>query len=142
MRWLMHLASLSSGESFVPQRHVITHGEPPMTLFLKPAFVAPKRKVSIKILTQKTLGALNGIPAIIGVVMLIDTITGEVLSIMDGEYLTALRTGAASGLATKYFARAEADTLAIFGCGAQGENNLKPWLLFAISLKYGFLIRT
>ncbi len=118
-------ASLSSGESFVPQRLVTTHGEPPMSLFLKPAFVAPKKKVSIKILTQKKLGALNGIPAIIGVIMLIDTITGEVLSIMDGEYLTALRTGAASGLATKYFARAESDTLAIFGCGAQGRTQLE-----------------
>ncbi len=118
-------ASLSSGESFVPQRTVTTHGEPPITLFLKPAFVAAKQKVSIKILTQKTSGAHHGTPAIIGVVMLIDTLSGEILSIMDGEYLTALRTGAASGLATKYFARAEAHTLAIFGCGAQGKTQLE-----------------
>ena len=118
-------ASLSSGESFVPQRHVTSHGTPPITLLLKPAFVESKKKVSIKILTQKTRGAMKEIPAIIGIVMLMDTLTGEVLSIMDGEYLTALRTGAASGLATKYFARAEADTLAVFGCGAQGRTQLE-----------------
>jgi len=117
--------SMSSGKSFVPPRHVTTHGEPPITLFLKPVFVESLKRTSIKILTQKPCGSSNGIPAIVGVVMLIDSLTGEVLSIMDGEYLTALRTGAASGLATKYFARADADTLAIFGCGAQGRTQLE-----------------
>jgi len=117
--------SLSSGESFVPQRHVTTYGEPPITLFLKPVIVDSQKKAAIKILTQKSNGSIHGIPAIVGVVMLIDTLTGEVLSIMDGEYLTALRTGASSGLATKYFARAEANTLAIFGCGAQGRTQLE-----------------
>lgn len=117
--------SMSSGKSFVPPRHVTTHGEPPITLFLKPVFVESLKRTSIKILTQKPGGSSHGIPAIVGVVMLIDSLTGEVLSIMDGEYLTSLRTGAASGLATKYFARADADTLAIFGCGAQGRTQLE-----------------
>jgi len=117
--------SLSSGESFVPQRYVTTFGDPSLNLLLKPAFVETQKRASLKILTQKERGAVNNIPAIIGVVMLIDALTGEILSIMDGEYLTALRTGAASGLATNYFAPKEANTLAIFGCGAQGKTQLE-----------------
>ncbi len=117
--------SLSSGKSFIPQRYVTTYGEKPLNLLLKPVFVESTKKASIKILTQKEAGAIDNIPAIIGVVMLIDTLTGEILSIMDGEYLTALRTGAASGLATKYFSKENADTLAIFGCGAQGRTQLE-----------------
>lgn len=117
--------SLSSGESFVPQRYVTTFGDKPLNLLLKPVFVDSTKRASIKILTQKEIGAINHIPAIIGVVMLIDTLTGEILAIMDGEYLTSLRTGAASGLATKYFAREDATTLAIYGCRAQARTQLE-----------------
>lgn len=117
--------SLSSGESYVPQRYVCTYGEKPLSLLMKPVFVEPMKRASIKVLTQKEMGAFHGIPAILGVVMLIDTLSGEILSIMDGEYLTALRTGAASGLATQFFARTNANTLAIFGCGAQGKTQLE-----------------
>ncbi|RPI42073.1 MAG: ornithine cyclodeaminase family protein, partial [Bacteroidetes bacterium] len=51
--------------------------------------------------------------------------SGEILSLIDGTYLTALRTGAASGIATRYLAREESETLAIFGCGAQGATQLE-----------------
>jgi ornithine cyclodeaminase/alanine dehydrogenase-like protein (mu-crystallin family) len=47
---------------------------------------------------------------------------------MDGEYLTALRTGAASGLATRFFARQDAQTMALFGCGTQGRTQLEAVL--------------
>lgn len=118
-------SSLSSGKSFVPQRYVTSMQGGMLNLLLKPAGVDSLNRAAIKILTQKELGAVRGIPAIVGIVMVLDTQTGELLSIMDGEYLTALRTGAASGLATKYFAREEAKTLAIFGCGAQGKTQLE-----------------
>ncbi len=117
--------SLSSGNSEVPQRYVTTFGKESLSLLVKPVFVQSENRAALKILTQKEMGKIKGIPAIVGVVMLLDTLTGEILSIMDGEYLTALRTGAASGLATKYFAREDAKTLAIFGCGAQGKKQLE-----------------
>lgn len=118
-------SSLSSGKSFVPLRYVTTMAQGKLNLMLKPASVDSQKRAAIKILTQKEMGAVRGIPAIVGIVLVLDTETGEVLSIMDGEYLTALRTGAASGLATKYFARENAETLAIFGCGAQGKTQLE-----------------
>lgn len=117
--------SLSSGKSFVPQRYVTSMAGGQLNMLLKPVAVDEVNRATLKILTQKEMGAVHGIPAIIGVVLVLDTNTGEILSIMDGEYLTALRTGAASGLATKYFARENAQTLAVFGCGAQGKTQLE-----------------
>jgi ornithine cyclodeaminase/alanine dehydrogenase-like protein (mu-crystallin family) len=117
--------SLSSGKSFVPQRYVTSLANGQLNMLLKPVGVDELNRAAIKILTQKEMGAVRGIPAIVGVVLVLDTETGEILSIMDGEYLTALRTGAASGLATKYFARKDAQSLAVFGCGAQGKTQLE-----------------
>jgi len=117
--------SLSSGKSFVPQRYVTSVANGQLNMLLKPAAIDELNRAAIKILTQKEMGAVRGIPAIVGVVLVLDTETGEILAIMDGEYLTALRTGAASGLATQYFARGNAQTLAVFGCGAQGKTQLE-----------------
>ncbi|MCP3932398.1 MAG: ornithine cyclodeaminase [Bacteroidetes bacterium] len=117
--------SLSSGKSYVPQRYVTSMAGGAINMLLKPVAVDSLNRAAIKILTQKEKGVVRGIPAIVGIVLVLDTETGEILSIMDGEYLTALRTGAASGLATRYFARENANTLAIFGCGAQGKTQLE-----------------
>ncbi len=117
--------SLSSGKCFVPQRYVTSLAGGSLTMLFKPVAVDSLKRAAIKVLTQKEMGAVRGIPAIVGIVLVLDTETGEILSMMDGEYLTALRTGAASGLATKYFAKEDAKTVAIFGCGAQGKTQLE-----------------
>jgi len=118
-------SSLSTGESFVPQRYVSKLPANGIIMLFKPAFVEKEQRASIKILTQREGGFTSGIPNIQGIVMVIDSDTGEILSIMDGEYLTALRTGAASGLATRYLAREDAKTMALFGCGTQGRTQLE-----------------
>jgi ornithine cyclodeaminase len=61
----------------------------------------------------------RGEPSIYALVTLLDPETGRPLAVLDGTYLTALRTGAASGVATRHLARPEARTLALFGAGAQ-----------------------
>ncbi len=126
----MHRAfsSLSSGDSFVPLRYVFKLPTNEMLMLFKPAFVEKEKRVSLKILTQRESGYMQGIPTIQGVVLVIDSVTGEILSIMDGEYLTALRTGAASGLATRFFARKDAKIMALFGCGSQGRTQLEAVL--------------
>lgn len=123
----MHRAfsSLSSGDSFVPQRYVSVLPTNEMTMLFKPAFIEKEQRVTVKILTQRESGNIPGIPTIQGVVLVMDSVTGEMLSIMDGEYITALRTGAASGLATRCFARKDAEVMALFGCGAQGRTQLE-----------------
>lgn len=115
--------SFSDGSSKVPQRYIT--GIDNLDLFLKPAYNKNLGKVAVKIITQKRDGDLNGIPAILGIVLLLDIKSGAVLSMMDGSYITSLRTGAAGGIATKLLSREDASTLAIFGCGAQGKTLLE-----------------
>ena len=121
-------SALSSGEGFVPQRFISRLPSGEMMMLFKPAYVEKEKRISVKFLTQREGGPIPGIPTIQGLVLLINAVTGEILSIMDGEYITALRTGAASGLATRYFARKSASTMAIFGCGAQGRTQLEAVL--------------
>ncbi len=116
---------LSSGESFVPLRFVSKLPSNEMMMLFKPAYVEKEKRITVKFLTQRESGFNPEIPIIQGIVLIIDADTGEILSIMDGEYLTALRTGAASGLATRCFARKDANTLALFGCGAQGRTQME-----------------
>ncbi len=67
----------------------------------------------------------KGLPLIHSVVILTDGTTGEHLAVMEGAALTAVRTGAASGLATSVLARADAAVAAIFGAGVQARTQLE-----------------
>ncbi|MDX1700313.1 MAG: ornithine cyclodeaminase family protein [Melioribacteraceae bacterium] len=118
-------ARLSSGDCFIPKRYIARIQDESLTLLLKPAFVNNYDQSSIKILTQRNSNSDSNIPTILGIVLLIENKTGEILSIMDGAFITSLRTGAASGLATKYLSRKDSTNLVIFGCGAQGRTQLK-----------------
>jgi ornithine cyclodeaminase/alanine dehydrogenase len=65
------------------------------------------------------------LPTTIGKVLLQDPQTGDVICIMDGGYLTAVRTGAASGVATKFLARKDEGQVAgIYGAGVQAKMQL------------------
>jgi alanine dehydrogenase len=57
-------------------------------------------------------------------VMLYESQTGDLLAMMEADKLGQMRTGAASGVATKYMARADADTVGIYGTGWQAESQL------------------
>ncbi|MBS1812687.1 MAG: ornithine cyclodeaminase family protein [Acidobacteria bacterium] len=57
-------------------------------------------------------------------VNLYDTATGELLALIEADKLGQMRTGAASGIATKYLAQAEAKTVGIYGTGWQAQSQL------------------
>ncbi len=57
-------------------------------------------------------------------VPLYDSDTGRLLALIEADWLGRVRTGAASGVATKYLARPEARTLGLFGAGGQAETQL------------------
>jgi alanine dehydrogenase len=65
-----------------------------------------------------------GLPTIMATIILIDVKTGAPLSIMDGTWITAMRTGAGSGVATKYLARKDSKALALVGGGVQARTQL------------------
>ena len=64
------------------------------------------------------------LPTIISTVSIYDTHSGHLIGMMDGTYLTALRTGAASGLASKVLAAPNSEVIGLIGCGAQAITQL------------------
>ncbi len=64
------------------------------------------------------------LPTILSTISSYDTKTGHLKGLVDGVLLTALRTGAASAVATKYLAHPESSILGLIGCGAQSVTQL------------------
>ncbi|MCD4703046.1 MAG: alanine dehydrogenase [Methanosarcinaceae archaeon] len=65
-----------------------------------------------------------GLPTVMALVVLNSTTTGAPIALMDGTYLTAIRTGAAGGLAAKYLARPDSHIVGMVGCGTQAHTQL------------------
>ncbi len=69
------------------------------------------------------------LPTVIATLTLIDPGTGFPLAIMDGTYLTAVRTGAAGGVAARYLSREDARVAGIVGAGRQARTQLEALLM-------------
>jgi ornithine cyclodeaminase len=119
------------GEAVTPVRahHTITRpGAPDATLLLMPAWTGPGPGAAIgtKIVTVVPDNAARGEPTVTGVYLLFAGDTGAPLAAMDGPRLTLWRTAAASALAARHLARADASRLVMVGAGA-----LAPFLVRA-----------
>jgi alanine dehydrogenase len=68
--------------------------------------------------------AEHGLPGIILYVLLYDPTNGSLLSLMGGNHLTAMRTAAVCGVATKYLARKDSEVLGLFGAGVEAETQV------------------
>ena len=88
-------------------------------LLLMPGLRDGGSGASVKLVTVMPANAARGLPTIHAVVAWFDADSGEPLAILDGPTLTAMRTGAASGVSTRLLARPDAHVLATFGVGAQ-----------------------
>jgi alanine dehydrogenase len=64
------------------------------------------------------------LPTVLATIILSDPETGYPLAIIDGTYITSLRTGAAGAVAVKYLARKDAATIGMIGAGKQAETQL------------------
>jgi alanine dehydrogenase len=117
-------AELAAGTAVLPLRLSITPTDG-LALYM-PAYLKQMGALACKVVTvYKNNPKKFNLPTTIGKVLLQNPETGEVVCIMDGGYLTAVRTGAASGVATKYLARPEKGQVAgIFGAGAQARMQL------------------
>ncbi|MBT8487722.1 MAG: ornithine cyclodeaminase family protein [Gemmatimonadetes bacterium] len=114
--------ALSSGKATVPVRLALEtrHG---VSLFMPAHLQAPDR-VAAKVVSVNPGNASRGLPAIHAVVLVVEPETGQPSALMDGTWLTALRTGAVGGLAADLLARPDARTVALFGAGVQARTQL------------------
>ena len=118
--------AMSRGEFDIPQRAVIS-GSDGNYLFM-PAYSEKLGAAGIKIVNIMPGNPELGLPASIGQVLLIDGKTGRVSAMMDGTYITALRTAAASGAAFDIFGKPDAAIGALIGTGSQAMCQLEAML--------------
>jgi len=116
-------AALVTGEAALPLRTAVTIPAQDAVILFMPARVSTD--LGAKIVSVFPNNAQKGLPMIHGVVIMLDAETGQPAAVMDATYLTALRTGAASGAATDILARPDAATAAIFGAGVQARTQLE-----------------
>lgn len=113
----------SRGEVVCPQRLPLPLLPPGAVLLSMPAFDG-RDYAGVKLVAVQPENAARGLPVVRGTYLLFDAGTGEPLCLMGATRLTAIRTGAAGGVAADLLARPDASTLALIGTGAQAETQL------------------
>lgn len=117
--------SLARNEVVLPLRTQVPVREyEGVTLFM-PAYLPKIESLGAKIVSVFPRNLEYDKPTIHAFVIICDAKTGQPAAMMDGTFLTALRTGAASGIATDLLAREQAKTAAIIGAGTQGRTQLE-----------------
>jgi ornithine cyclodeaminase/alanine dehydrogenase len=111
----------SAGRTETPVRSHLGVPDPPGVLLVMPCALHESRALGTKIVSVYRQNPSRGLPTICSVYALSDYETGRPLAVLDGAYLTGLRTACASAVATRYLAQPDARVLGIFGTGLQAE---------------------
>lgn len=89
-----------------------------------PAYLETADIAGVKIVNAHPDNPARGLPAVMAILVLNSAETGAPLAVMDGTYLTDMRTGAAGGVAADYLARRDAAVAGIVGAGRQARTQL------------------
>jgi len=107
-----------------------------------PAYIPAMQAAGIKWVSGYPENYRRNLPYINALIILNNPETGLPIAVMDGAWITAKRTAAATALAAKYLARADSRTLGILGCGVQGRAHVEALrVLFPIERVYAYDIR-
>jgi len=116
---------LSSGRAKMPLRTRINLPEQEAVFLAMPAALPEQKKLAVKMVSVFGNNPDLCLPLIHAVVTVFDATTGALSALMDGEVLTAKRTGAGSGAATDLLARDDSSQVAILGSGTQARTQLE-----------------
>jgi ornithine cyclodeaminase len=115
------LKEFSAGRTITPIRTALPFANSQNTALVMPSVVEEFGSLGLKVVMVAPNNKKLGKKIINGVVMLSDFETGEPLALLEGSYLTMIRTGALSGVASKYLAREDSKKLCIIGTGEQAK---------------------
>ena len=115
----------SSGITSVPPRAGARVGDRGI-LGAMPGYV-PGIALEVKLVSVFPGNHANGLPSHQGLIAIFDEDTGAPLAVMDGTYITAIRTGGTAAVAARALARKDASILAILGAGVQGHSHLETF---------------
>ena len=95
-----------------------------VTLFM-PGYLKDDNAMAVKIVSVYADNPSKGLPTVTALVIAVDAETGVPKAAIEGTYLTALRTGAAAGVATRLLAREDAAVMAMIGAGGQAPTQIE-----------------
>ena len=123
-RLILAMSALSNGEVVNPARLRMAAGDSGEAFLLMPSRADALSCYGAKLVTLHPANTVQNLPAVQGLVTLFDASTGAAVAILDGGEITAIRTAAASGLATQVLSRENAKTVGIFGTGVQAQSHI------------------
>ena len=110
----------AQGQCAMADRSALTQGR--TTLATMPCFAGGY--AATKLIASSPDNARRGLPSLYGTVLLSQGDTGQPVALLEGNTLTALRTGAIGGLAARHLAPEDASSAGLVGCGVQGLHQL------------------
>jgi alanine dehydrogenase len=123
------LQELARGETILPLRSILWLPERVGALGLMPAALLTRKSVGVKVITFFHGNEGTPLDTHQGAVLLFEAEHGRLLAVIDATSITAIRTAAVSGVATKLLAREDARRLALVGSGVQARTHLEAMLL-------------
>jgi alanine dehydrogenase len=119
------LVVFSSGVTSIPPRTAARTGDGNLLGVM--AGYVPGIALESKLVSVFPANEALGLPSHQALIALFDEATGSPLALMDGTYITAIRTGGTAAVAARALAREDASVLAILGAGAQGWSHLETF---------------
>ena len=116
---------LAEGRSVQGLRSFAASKSPPGIAIFNPAFLTEGAGYGIKVVSDFYNNPRRGVPRMTALVALFDGETGQPRTIMEGGFLTDLRTGAGTALAAQFLARSDSEDLALIGAGRVARNQLE-----------------
>ena len=113
------------GRSEMPAKTYLHFPQHEGVLLVMPGSLPLMEQAAVKLISVHTRNPVeHGLPTLLSTIVLVSPDTGEPVCIMDGSYVTGMRTGAASGVATNLLARKDSRVLGIIGAGFEGSFQL------------------
>ena len=119
---------LSNGEAIIPTRLSTDVPDKNATSLVMPAYSLDSPYYTVKVVSVNYSNPQKGLPLLHSSVQVFDASKGNIVATLDGESVTAIRTGAVSGLATGMLAKKDAKVGAVFGTGVQAKSQVEAIL--------------
>jgi alanine dehydrogenase len=117
-------AQLSMGNALAPVRSVLQPPRQDTVTLVMPGYVPKPPTLSVKTVSVVPSNPDRGLPRVIATVLVVDPATGATVGLVEGTSVTAIRTGAASGVATDLLARKKVSRGLVIGAGAQAKTQV------------------
>jgi len=122
------LKLLGSGDALNPLRNVVWLPDRSGLMAMMPAGLSEPAVMGLKAISVFPGNSVTAYDSHQGAIMLFETRNGRLLALIDATEVTAIRTAAVSGVATRLLAREDAGDLAILGAGTQARKHLEAML--------------